>query len=73
MHRGKMNVDLLVSLVSEHKGHCEKRNSDDKSCYGEELQIKLDVYPGFFIKRHLMSGSRLARSPDSSPVEIVWV
>ncbi len=44
IRRGKMNVELLVTLVSEHKGLYDKHDRDyknlNKSSYGEELQIK---------------------------------
>lgn len=76
-----MNVELLVSLVSEHKGLYDKCGSDYKNLDKRELwrgtvaQIGFDVYRGIsvFIKRHLMSGSEFARSLGSATVKIVWV
>lgn len=68
--QGKMNVELLVSLVSEHKELYDKRDSDYKNLDKRELVFLVFL---FYIKRHLMSGNEFACSLGSSSAKIAWV
>lgn len=65
-----MNVELLVSLVSEHKELYDKRDSDYKNLDKRELVFLVFL---FYIKRHLMSGNEFACSLGSSSAKIAWV
>ncbi len=52
MHQGKMNVELLVSLVSEHKGLYDKRDSDYKYLDKRELLWRgIAAQTGFDVDR----------------------
>ncbi|XDV29213.1 hypothetical protein PO909_032356 [Leuciscus waleckii] len=76
-----MNVELLVSLVSEHKELYDKRDSDYKNLDKRELLWSgiaeyILLWSGivflFYIKRHLMSGNEFACSLGSSSAKIAW-
>ncbi len=83
--QGKMNVELLVSLVSEHKElylyDFDKRkyllSSSEWQASVRSVKLRsTTLCTGvflFYIKRHLMSGNEFACSLGSSSAKIAWV
>ncbi len=86
--QGKMNVELLVSLVSEHKEIYDKfvlfwqarkylLSSSEWQASVRSVKLRsATLCTGvflFYIKRHLMSGNGFACSLGSSSAKIAWV